>query len=71
MNIDRVVILNKSEALVVYSDRSPINLYSKDDIQNFVGWFLSPTVVIRLDEYRRAMALSSEDTSEIDIKAVV
>jgi hypothetical protein len=67
LNIDRVVILNKDEAVIVYEDRSPVRLYAAGDITNFVSWFLSPRVVIRLDEYRRAVALSNEDTSEIEV----
>lgn len=67
MNIDRVLILNSSEALIVYDNRLPVKLYAEDDINNFVSWFLSPRVVIRLDEYCRAIALSNEDTSEIKV----
>lgn len=68
--IDRVVILNVDEVLVIYTNRTPVKLYAKDDIKNFVMWFLSPRVVIRLDEYRRAIALSNQETSEINIEEV-
>lgn len=67
--LDKVVILNCKEAVLVYTHRKPLRLYSDYDIHDLVIWFLDDKIVNinEFDEYRRAIKSSVEDTQEIKI----
>lgn len=60
--IDKVVILNDFEALILYTHREPVRLTASDNIRNLVGWFLNPKVTIPLSDYTTALTSFGEDT---------
>lgn len=61
--IDKIVILNATTALILYSHRKPVVLYSGDqEIELFLSWFLHENVHITFIEFKAGMETFNEDT---------
>ena len=68
INGRNVVIISSTEALIIYSNRPAVAIYSSDgDIENFARWFLADNVVISYPEFKQSMDICNEDTQEIKI----
>lgn len=71
--VDRIVVLNETEGLVVFTDRPPIKVSSGDaPILHFLRWFLAPSVHYPLSylEYSAAIFEESENTVDISLQSV-
>jgi hypothetical protein len=73
--IDKIVIVNEHEALIVFTDRAPFTLRYDKDIKLMVLWFLnSPNVELQLfidgTNDLAYVSFSDEDTQDIDIRNV-
>lgn len=65
--IDKIVLVDSRTAVITYTDRRSLTLYSDYDIRDFVKWYLEDKKLNAFDEHRRAMVASTEDTTEIKI----
>ena len=45
--MDKIVIVSKSMAYIVFHDKSPISLYSDTDVRELIYWLLD--IHVRLD----------------------
>lgn len=52
--VDKVVRLNDSEAIIIYTNRTPVRLTETGNIDKLMQWFLDDKIVIRYDEYTQA-----------------
>lgn len=67
--IDRIVI-SKDTATIVFLDRSPVTITSKETpIRTFLRWMFTP-VTITYQEFGRAVEIENENTQEISLKEV-
>lgn len=66
--LDKVVIINKNEALLIFTAKHPIRLHSDECIYKFLDWYFNPAV-LTLREYTHRKQASLEDTCEISLKA--
>jgi len=62
--LDKIIILNKHEAVMVFTDRPPFNLYSSEDVKDIIEIMLKPTHVCRAVQF---IDTSREDTITMDI----
>lgn len=62
--LDRIVILNKHEAVMVFTDREPFKLYSDKDVRDIIEIMLMPTHVCH---YIQFVDGTREDTITMDI----
>lgn len=44
--LDKILIVNKHQAYMIFTDRSPVGLYSDQDVRVFVMWFLGDSRVM-------------------------
>lgn len=62
--LDKIVILDK-KAVLVYTNRPAVTLYSDTDIVAFVLWFFSRTAGLTPTQF----STTSEDTCDITLNA--
>lgn len=67
--IDRIVVINDTEALIVFTDQSPKRL-SSPDVKTFVMWFLRNDTQLTYGEYHSAVN-NQGDTAIIELKDAV
>lgn len=67
--IDKVVILNRNQALIIFTNKQPVQLSSDTDVSTFILWFLGDIRVqvenSNVIEMRRDT--SHENTMEIKV----
>ncbi len=60
--IDRIVYINKREAVITFTDHPSLRLYdSSGQVLNFAAWFLTATP-LQPAEYARAVICQEEST---------
>ena len=65
--LDKIVIINNHEAMMIFTDRSPIGLHSDKDIRIFIEWFLCPNSVdMFVNQFNGEMVLVKRNTQFCD-----
>ena len=70
--LDKVYYKSKKEVVLIYTHRSPVTLWSDENILEFLDMFLAPigSNCDTLSEYVRRVAIGEEDTQVIHIDDV-
>lgn len=66
--VDKIVVLNAREAIVLFSNRSPVKITHDTDVASLLTW-MKASVTLTLTEYTSAVLGLSEETSEITLEA--
>jgi len=66
--IDKIVVINDAEALIIFTNQPPKRLTSPD-VRFFVQWFLRNDTTLTYGEFKAAIN-NQGDTAIIDLKEV-
>jgi hypothetical protein len=62
--LDKILILNKHEAVMVFTDRDPFKLYSDKDVKDIIEIMIMPTHGVRAVPF---IDTTREDTITMDL----
>ena len=65
--LDRIVIINYKEALMIYTNRSPVRIVADESVRLFLEWFLEDSIIIQYDEFKSIADTRNEDTQKIKV----
>jgi len=64
--IDKTVIINDNEALILFTERPPVRVTHDSNVRAFLTWMGIPNAQITLEEFISASATVNESTKEIN-----
>jgi hypothetical protein len=65
--LDRIVLINYKEALMIYTNRSPVRIVADESVRLFLEWFLEDSIIIQYDEFKSIADTRNEDTQKIKV----